>query len=67
MNRRRTGSAIPSGYTVPNLMPASWVTHDPVTDVAKALADDGYSPSVRFGLLNERSEIMFIGLIGQKW
>lgn len=48
-------------------MPASWVTHDPVTDVAKALADDGYSPSVRFGLLNERSEIMFIGLIGQKW
>ena len=67
VNRRRTGSAIPPAIPSPNLMPASWVTHDPVTDVAKALADDGYSPSVRFGLLNEQSEIMFIGLIGQKW
>lgn len=55
----------PCGYIVPNLMPATWVTHDPVTDVAKALADDGYSPAVRFGLLNERSEIMFIGPIGK--
>ena len=54
------------GYIVPNLMPATWITHDPVTDIAKALADDGYSAAVHFGLLNERSEIMFIGPIGQK-
>ena len=36
--------------------------HDTVTDVAKALAAEGYSSAVHFGLLNERSEIMFIGL-----
>jgi hypothetical protein len=56
----------PEGYTAPNLMPASWVTHRPVEDIAEALAKDGYSPAVHFGLLNERSEIMFIGPIGRK-
>jgi hypothetical protein len=55
-----------SGYIVPNLMPATWITHDPVTDIAKALEEDGYSPAVHFGLLNERAEILFIGPVGQR-
>jgi hypothetical protein len=56
----------PGGYIAPNLMPATWVTYRPVEDIAAALANDGYSPAVHFGLLNERSEIMYIGPIGQK-
>jgi hypothetical protein len=56
----------PCGYIVPNLMPATWVTHRPVEDIAHALEVDGYGPAVHFGLLNERSEIMFIGPIGRK-
>lgn len=56
----------PCGYTAPNIMPATWVTHRPVEDIAHALEVDGYSPAVNFGLLNERSEIMFIGPIGQR-
>lgn len=53
----------PCGYIVPDLMPATWVTHRPVEDIAGVVAD-GYSPAVHFGLFNERAEVMFIGPIG---
>lgn len=55
-----------TGYTIANMMPSTWVTHDPVTDIAAELAKDSWSRGVQFALLNERGEIMFAGPIGQK-
>jgi hypothetical protein len=56
----------PRGYVAPNLFPKTWVTHEPIKDIARALEVDGYSPQVNFALLNQAGETLYIGPVGQR-